>query len=149
MCSANFFYILPKRVKVVETMDEIDELRAARSRIRELETALADAHMDYCLESAFLDIACGKLGTSAEELKKKQRYNARQVAKGKWDSMKAAVTVGKLCGKLGMSRQKYYKARTERQRREADSGLIEQLVWAERAGTAASWGTEAVPYSGV
>jgi transposase-like protein len=62
--------ILPKRIRV-ETMDEIDELRAARGRIRELEAALADAHMDYCLESAFLDIACEQLGTSAEELKKK------------------------------------------------------------------------------
>jgi transposase-like protein len=62
--------ILPKRIKV-ETMNEIDQLRTARSRIQELEAALADAHMDYCLESAFLDIACEKLGTSVEELKKK------------------------------------------------------------------------------
>jgi transposase-like protein len=62
--------ILPKRVKV-ETMDEIDELKEARKRIRELEAALADAHMDYCLESAFLDIACERLGTTTEELKKK------------------------------------------------------------------------------
>jgi transposase-like protein len=62
--------ILPKRV-TVETMDEIDELKAARGRIRELEAALADAHMDYCLESAFLEIACGQLGVSTEELKKK------------------------------------------------------------------------------
>jgi hypothetical protein len=44
-------------------------MKAARSRIRELETALADAHMDYCLESAFLEIACEKLGTTAEDLK--------------------------------------------------------------------------------
>ena len=62
--------ILPKRIKV-ETMDEIDELKAARTRIGELEAALADAHMDYCLESAFLDIACGKLGTTTEDLQKK------------------------------------------------------------------------------
>lgn len=62
--------LLPKRIKV-ETMNEIDELQAARRRIRELETALADAHMDYCLESAFLDIACERLGVSTEELKKK------------------------------------------------------------------------------
>jgi hypothetical protein len=61
---------LPKRVKV-ETMDEIDELKAARSRIRDLEAALADAYMDYCLESAFLDIACKRLGVGAEELKRK------------------------------------------------------------------------------
>jgi hypothetical protein len=27
--------------------------------------------MDYCLESAFLETACEKLGTTAEDLKKK------------------------------------------------------------------------------
>jgi transposase-like protein len=62
--------ILPKRIKV-ETMEEVDEMKAARRRIRELEAALADAHMDYCLESAFLEIACEKLGTTAEDLKRK------------------------------------------------------------------------------
>jgi transposase-like protein len=62
--------ILPKRIKV-ETMEEVDELKEARKRIRELEAALADAHMDYCLESAFLDIACERLGTTVEDLKKK------------------------------------------------------------------------------
>jgi transposase-like protein len=62
--------MLPKRIKV-ETMKEIDEMKAAQSRIRELEAALADAHMDYCLESAFLDIACKRMGISTEELKKK------------------------------------------------------------------------------
>jgi hypothetical protein len=49
----------------------VDELNAARKRIRESEAAPADAHLDYCLESAFLEIACGKLGTIAEELKKR------------------------------------------------------------------------------
>jgi len=43
------------------------------------------------------------------------------------------LRIGELCGKLGMSRQNYYKARTLRQRREIDGGLIEQLVRAERA----------------
>jgi hypothetical protein len=47
--------------------------------------------------------------------------------------MKAAFTVGQVCRKLGMSRQNYYKARQNRQRREVDNGLIEQLVRAERA----------------
>jgi transposase-like protein len=42
-------------------------IEAAWRRIRELEAALADAHREYRLESAFLDIACEKLGTSAEE----------------------------------------------------------------------------------
>ena len=62
--------ILPKRVRV-ETMNEIDEVQALRKRNRELEAALADAHMDWCLQSALLDIACEKMGTTAEALKKK------------------------------------------------------------------------------
>jgi transposase-like protein len=61
--------ILPKRVKV-ETMNEIDELTKYRKRTRALEAALADAHMDYCLERAFLEIACEQLGTTTEALKK-------------------------------------------------------------------------------
>jgi transposase InsO family protein len=43
------------------------------------------------------------------------------------------MSVGQLCGKLGMSRQNYYKARAQRQRRETDSELIERLVRLERA----------------
>jgi hypothetical protein len=36
-------------------MNGIDELKAAKKEIKELKAALADAHMDRCLESAFLD----------------------------------------------------------------------------------------------
>ena len=61
--------LLPKRVRV-ETMSEIDELKEAKKRIRDLEKALADSHMDYCLERAFLEIACEQMGTSREDLKK-------------------------------------------------------------------------------
>jgi hypothetical protein len=32
-----------------------------------VEAALADAHMEYCHERAFLDIACEGLGMSMEE----------------------------------------------------------------------------------
>jgi transposase-like protein len=46
----------PKRIKV-ETVQEAEELKAA----------LVDAHMDSYLERAFLDIACERLGTTAEE----------------------------------------------------------------------------------
>jgi transposase-like protein len=61
--------LLPKRVRV-ETMTEIDELKEAKKRIHDLEKALADSHMDYCLERAFLEIACQQMGTSREDLKK-------------------------------------------------------------------------------
>ena len=61
--------LLPKRVRV-ETMAEIDELKEAKKRIRDLEKALSDSHMDYCLERAFLEIACEQIGTTRDELKK-------------------------------------------------------------------------------
>jgi hypothetical protein len=61
--------MLPKRIRA-GTMNETGELKAARGRIREPGAALVDAHMDYCLESAFLDIARRQLGTSTEDLKK-------------------------------------------------------------------------------
>ena len=74
--------ILPKRVRV-ETMSEIDEVQALRKRNRELEAALADAHMDWCIESALLDIACEGMGTTAEALKKKNPLTCADVRKRK------------------------------------------------------------------
>ena len=62
--------LFPKRIRI-ETMKERDELKESRKRIRALEAALADAHMDRCLEHAFLEIACEKLKTTPEDLKKK------------------------------------------------------------------------------
>ena len=61
--------LLPKRVRV-ETVTEIDELKEAKKRVRDLEKALSDSHMDYCLERAYLEIACEQMGTSRDELKK-------------------------------------------------------------------------------
>ena len=49
--------LMSKRVGV-ETMTETDELKEAKKPIRDLEKALPDSHMDYCLERAFLEIAC-------------------------------------------------------------------------------------------
>ena len=61
--------LLPKRIRV-ETMKERDELKEARKRIRELEAAVADAHIDYCLEKAYLRVACDRLGEDPENFKK-------------------------------------------------------------------------------
>jgi transposase-like protein len=72
--------LLPKRVRV-EAMSEIDELKEAKKRIRALEKALADSHMDYCLERAFLEIACEQMGTSREDLKKNNAIRLADVRK--------------------------------------------------------------------
>lgn len=60
----------PKRVRI-ETLKERDELKEARKRIRELEAAIADAHVDYCLEKGYLQVACDRLGVDMADFKKK------------------------------------------------------------------------------
>ena len=66
--------LLPKRVRI-ETLKERDELKEAKARIRKLEKALSDAHIDYCLEKGYLHVACKRLGVDAEEFKKKNAMN--------------------------------------------------------------------------
>ena len=73
--------LLPKRIEV-KSVKEQDELRAAKQRIRELEGALASAHVDYCLEKAYLEVACERLGEEAESFKKKHAMTLSSTRKG-------------------------------------------------------------------
>lgn len=60
------------KVVRVETAEEVSEVRELRKRVRELEKALADAHIDSRLESAYLEIACRAAGIEdVEGFKKK------------------------------------------------------------------------------
>ncbi len=70
--------IQTRRIRI-ERMKEVDEIKAARKRIRELEAALSDAHIDNCLEHAFLEIACERMGMSLEEFKKKHALTLSDV----------------------------------------------------------------------
>ena len=70
--------LLPKRIRI-ETMEEVDQLKEARKRIRELEAALADAHIDQCLEHAFLEIACERMGEELNDFKKKNELTLSDV----------------------------------------------------------------------
>lgn len=72
--------LFPKLVRI-ETMKEKDRVKEARMRIRNLETALSDAHIDNCLEHAFLEIACERMGVSVEEFKKKHELTLSDVRK--------------------------------------------------------------------
>jgi len=69
--------LLPKRVRA-ETMDEIDGRREAGKRIRYPEKAPADSRPDYCPERAFLETACGKMGTDRDAFKKKAQRGLRK-----------------------------------------------------------------------
>jgi len=62
--------LLPKRIRI-ETMEETDQLKEARKRVKQLEAALADAHIDQCLEHAFLEIACERMEVDLNDFKKK------------------------------------------------------------------------------
>ncbi len=62
--------LLPKNVRI-ETLKERDELKEARKRIRDLEAAVADGHIDYCLEKAYLHVACDRMGVDMNDFKKK------------------------------------------------------------------------------
>jgi transposase-like protein len=59
------------RMMRIQTMKERDELKEARMRIRELEAALSDAHVDQVLGEAYLKLACERAGEDAESFKKK------------------------------------------------------------------------------
>jgi len=58
---------------------EVDRLKEARKRIKELEAALADAHIDNCLEHAFLEIACERMETDLDDFKKKNALTLSDV----------------------------------------------------------------------
>ena len=62
--------LMPKKIKI-ETVKERDELKEARKRIRELEAALSDAHIDCSLGDSYLKIACERLGMDVSDFKKK------------------------------------------------------------------------------
>ncbi len=47
--------------------------------------------------------------------------------------MNLKISTAVLCERTGMSRKNFYKGRTQRERQDVESGLIEQLVRAERA----------------
>ena len=72
--------LLPKRIRI-ETMEEVDQLKEVRKRVKELEAALADAHIDNCLEHAFLEIACERMDVDLDDFKKKNALTLSDVRK--------------------------------------------------------------------
>lgn len=63
---------LLKKVVRVETTDDRNELKRLKARVRELEGALSDAHLDLRLERSYLALACKAGGDGdVEGFKKK------------------------------------------------------------------------------
>ena len=55
----------------VEKPDEISELEQLRRRVRQLESALADANIEVALERAYTSLACERAGVEVAAFKKK------------------------------------------------------------------------------
>jgi len=68
--------LLPKQIKIM-SLNEIDEAKELKKRVRALETALADAQMRSLLNEAHLEIACERMKTDVETFKKNtpRRYS--------------------------------------------------------------------------
>jgi hypothetical protein len=57
----------------VERPEEINELKRLKARVRQLESALADANIDSALERAYTRLACERAGiTDVAAFKKKE-----------------------------------------------------------------------------
>lgn len=65
------------KVVRVETAKEVSEVKELRKRVRELEKALADAHIDSRLDAAYLEIACREAGIGDVEAFKKKHAGRR------------------------------------------------------------------------
>ncbi len=72
--------LLPKKMRI-ETLKERDELKEARKRIRELEIAVADAHIECCVEKAYVHVACERMGVDPEDFKKKNVISLSKLRK--------------------------------------------------------------------
>lgn len=62
---------LLRKVVRVEKPDEPGEIRRLKERVRRLEEALADAHMDKALAESFFEILCERTDVDVEAFKKK------------------------------------------------------------------------------
>ncbi len=67
------------KVVFVKTAREIDEVKNLRKEVRNLKSALADAHLDVRLERAYLEIACRAAGI--EDLEGFKKKNAEKLSR--------------------------------------------------------------------
>jgi transposase-like protein len=80
-------HLIKKAVRVVKP-GEPGEIGRLRDRVRKLEAALADAHMDSALNEAFFEILCERTRTDPVAFKKKHGGKAPTGLAGKPDTDK-------------------------------------------------------------
>ncbi len=129
---------LTGRIIRVESVDERDQIKELKERIRTLERTLVDASCRESLAVSYFEIVCEMFNVDKEDLKKKQRNQAvgkstKRESHDKGRKRQKKLTVTKLCETVGISRQAYYKEKKERQARETDEEAIISLIKRERA----------------
>ena len=65
------FEHLNGRIIYVKTTSEVDEIKRLKAEVRKLKERLADEVLDHKIDEVALRIACRNLGTTPDELKKK------------------------------------------------------------------------------
>lgn len=119
--------VLVRKMVRVEKPGEPGEIKRLKDRVRQLESALADSYIDGALSGAFFEILCEQTGTDAEAFKKKTRWDGAHRAHETIRDRRG-VNVERLCKRVGMTRQNYYKRKTSRGRKAVDDGLVVELV---------------------
>ena len=69
------FEHLKERIIYVKTRTELDEIRRLKEELKRLKLQLSDEILEHRIDEAALQIACDKLGTTPEELKKRTQKN--------------------------------------------------------------------------
>jgi transposase len=77
------------KVTRVEKPDEMNELKRLTARVRQLESALADANIDAALERAYTRLACQRAGIADVAEFKKKAAGQRGMPPSNW---KASVS---------------------------------------------------------
>lgn len=62
---------LLRKVVRVEKQGEPGEIKRLKERVRKLEAALADTHMDWAIAESYLEILCERTNTDIDAFKKK------------------------------------------------------------------------------
>jgi len=73
---------LLKKVVHVQTTSERDQMKTLKARVRELEKALCDAHLDLSLEQAWMRLACKAGGIEDVEGFKKKHLGMLSTVRG-------------------------------------------------------------------
>ncbi len=76
---------LLKKVVRVEKPGEVRELKRLKEKVRELESALADAYIDGAMARSYFELLCERTGTDPDEFKKKHdgtRHTSRRRSSG-------------------------------------------------------------------